>query len=171
MPAEQQAFREATDNTTQVHEEAHNALLADALKEVKPTLDKSIEKITGHLDNQDTTAAAKALENTLMPLSGEDYNKVLKAVNEKYPNNLKLENWNDKTGTWDDVRLYSQSDLHADYRVVQPGNTLTDYAAPYARDGGMEAMRNYMLSIMDLNDIEDPDWILRGQVLAMPNDY
>jgi hypothetical protein len=139
---------------------------------------------------------AKRLSSDLQTLSANlpEYNKLLKDLAAKVESvrsdympmapELKLQGFNAKTGTFKNAFIWMNADSwegHESYRIVQPGNTLSQIARDSYRllseelaDGDMKPGVTYdefYKGIMESNNITDPHNIKVGQVLKMSPIY
>jgi hypothetical protein len=136
-------------------------------------------------------AGAKRLSGDLQQLAGDvpAYNKFLKEVakdinaipSRELPMTpeVKLGEVDPKTGSFKNALIYINADSwdsHEAYRIVQPGNTLSqvvkdcydDLVKVKQDDGGMDISRaDFMKKVMEKNHITNPDKIKVGQVLYM----
>jgi hypothetical protein len=144
--------------------------------DISETMDKGANRLSADL---------QAL-NKNMP----EYNKLLQDLAKKvdsvrsdyYPMSaeLKLSDMDSKTGTYKNAFIWLNADSwesHESYRIVQPGNTLSQIAKDSYRalekeqsdDGGKMSVtyNEFLKGIIDRNKITNPDSLKVGQVLKM----
>lgn len=171
----------------------------DAAPKAKPiNIEKESQAIADLFDlnvnhgnySENITKGTERLSGDLRRLTGnmDKYNSLLEGVADKIPDEpavnpgIGLKHWNEETGTWDKV-VVGSGDGMAAYRIVQPGNTLSEIAletykefAEMAEFYGAEKTfkkevgadyKDYMKKLVELNKIEDPDKIYVGQALRM----
>jgi nucleoid-associated protein YgaU len=124
---------------------------------------------------------SERLSRDLKQLSGniEDYNKLLKGVAEKIPDEpaanplIDFGDFNQSTGTWDRVSVMAYDGLgnKTAYRIVQPGNTLSEIARDEKAAFPDMTTVEYTKYLQTLNSIENPDKIYVGQALRMRKDF
>lgn len=144
--------------------------------------------------NDKITAGSERLSSDLKRMTGDmqKYNKFLQKVADKIPAEpavtpwLETMNWNEKTGTWDNVVVRSGDNFDA-YRIVQPGNTLSQIAFDTFRDftdlakvfdNGEQVKKeigsnykDYMNRLVEINKIEDPNKIYVGQAIRLRESF
>ncbi|MBX9694946.1 MAG: LysM peptidoglycan-binding domain-containing protein [Cyanobacteria bacterium] len=110
-----------------------------------------------------------------------DLQESIKSIkNTDYPATpeLVLKDFNEKTGTYDQAYIYVHADSwdsHEAYRIVQPGNTLSQiatdsYNQKVADNDGNPlgySRSDFQGFIVEKNGIEDPNMIKVGQTLKM----
>ncbi len=164
-------------------------------------IERESQKIADHFDlskpgnySDKITAGAELLSKDLRSLSGnmEKYNRLLNKVQEKTPEEpavtpwIEMGSWNDNTGTWDNVRVRSGDNFDA-YRIVQPGNSLSEISVETYKDSrelaealGIESNlkkemgenpAEYMSKLVELNKIADPNKIYPGQALKLRDTF
>jgi hypothetical protein len=121
----------------------------------------------------------QCLSSDLKSLSGNisEYNKLLQGVAEKIPDepaanpNLVLSNFNKSTGTWNNVSILAYGDQGyptAAYRIVQPGNTLSQLAREEKETlAPSQTTAEYVKYLQAINNIADPDKLVVGQAIRM----
>ena len=127
---------------------------------------------------------SQALSEDLQKLSGnmEKYNELLLAVKHRIPGEpaanpyINLEDWNSKTGTWDNVSVTIPTWIPGDaVRIVQPGNTLSEIArdkwngdkGTWKSDSMSYNYMDFMNELVRLNKIQNPNKIEVGQAIAL----
>lgn len=184
--------------------DAKNNLLDDAYPK-RPTweyIDKESTKIADLLSNagrfanggpESVKPAADELSAALKQLKDPtDYNDLLFMVAQKngayaqnpsnevqFMGHISVENWNSKTGTWDDVTISGRGyPMTAPIRIVQPGNTLWDLSTDRLKelrqideikDFNSMDVRKMLNQIAAKNGIVDPRKIYVGDNITMPH--
>lgn len=133
---------------------------------------------------QNIVSGSERLSADLGRLLGDQqkYNKLLESAADKIPDEpafnpgIDLADWNKDTGTWNKVTVGSGDSLPA-YRIVQPGNTLSEIALDTYHDFAQSAksrgdnlgfsFQDYMKKVVDMNKIADPDKIYVGQAIRL----
>jgi hypothetical protein len=105
-----------------------------------------------------------------------NYNKLLKASADKIPDEpacnpgIHLDNFNPRTGTWDDVsiRAYVDGEPHDVYRIVIPGDTISQIAKNAT--GEIEITTSSLQRLNNISD-KDVDKIKVGQAIKLRDDF
>lgn len=135
---------------------------------------KEALKVVSLLDENKAGEAAVALSKDLIRLKGDEYNTLLFSVYASHKNGggaqMTLEDYNQKTKTWDKVEIKSGShpepDIYDYYRIVQPGNTLSQYAVDWlGKTASQKDIREWTKFIAQANKIPNPDRIKVGQAI------
>jgi len=187
---EKQAGAQENDTALRFHDELN-------LAKAPMNISREAQEIANYFDyskndgrsSEAMADGAKRLSNDLQQLSGDipAYNRLLKEVATNISNippgampmtpELKLGDIDPKTGSYKNAFVYINADSwdsHEAYRIVQPGNTLSQIIKDSYQDLlnihednlGM-SRGEFMQKVIENNNIEDPNKIKVGQVLKM----
>ena len=193
-----------TTNGDETAENLLNSIRPDAQFAVKAKaidIEKESQAVADIFDlrnpgkyDEKITAGSERLSTDLRSLTGNmpRYNEFLQQVVDKIPEEpavtpfVESRAWNEKTRTWDYVAVRSGDSFDA-YRIVQPGNTLSEIARDTYRDflalakvfenEGQVRMTigssymDYMNRLVEMNKIEDPNKIHVGQAIKLRESF
>jgi hypothetical protein len=133
-------------------------------------------KITDFIREDKASEAAHQLEKDLLPMTSGQRQAFLKELNDVNIKNsqdrpstagsLEMEDYNPKTGNFGRVEIKSNAlaDIYHDFRIVQPGDTMTKYALEH---NGSERPDLWITYVADMNHIKNPDKIMVGQAIRV----
>lgn len=185
----EQAAIKAAENLSQCAFAMSNFDRAQESRLSKPepvNIEKESKKIADNLshgNNPDKiSAAVNRLSFDLKQMAGDmaKYNELIKAVDFKVADEpvsnpvLEYKNFNNKTGTWDNVTIYTYDLEKGDrpaFRIVQPGNTLSQIAKDMKGElpEPMTTAR-YMDYLQKINKMKNPNKIFDGQAIKLRED-
>jgi hypothetical protein len=143
---------------------------------------QKITELFGHGTRSDyLEQGVNRLSSDLMHLSGnpEKYNNLLEGVSrgiwdEPVSNPaLVLQDFNRNTGTYNVVTVNTYDaekggNVDQAYRIVQPGNTLSEIARDLKNDtGGTRSVGQYLQYLQEINGIPDASKIKVGQAIKL----
>ncbi|MBX9720594.1 MAG: LysM peptidoglycan-binding domain-containing protein [Candidatus Obscuribacterales bacterium] len=147
----------------------------------KPPLSRllDVEKVSDDLaytlDYQISETAMSKISEVLQKANHEDFNAILKKLEEKdrkYQGmDLLLDNWSEKDQRWDAVKLHYTDETMVTHLIVQKGDTAATIADKETSVNPRRTDRDikyYMEALINKNNLSDPNALNPGQILVLP---
>jgi hypothetical protein len=150
--------------------------------------EKEATRLAGILDRDEPNdflydKPIKELSRTLLQASQKEFNEILEktaAKDSKYQGaDLDLGKWNEKTKSWDwdagrqgkgfDRVLYSATPEGMFWRIVKDGDTISKIVKEESEYLPKDRKAGFKDDLIRLNKLANPDHIMRGQALQIPN--
>lgn len=138
-------------------------------------VEKVSDDLAYSLDYQISETAMSKISDVLQKASHEDFNAILKKLEEKdrkYQGmDILLDNWSEKDQRWDAVKLHYTDETMVTHLIVQKGDTAATIADKETSVNPRRTDRDikyYMDALIDKNKLSDPNGLNPGQILVLP---